>query len=96
MAGHGDQRTTKTVRGRNEASSTCYILNFSTTDDVFRLHRKHVLHKEERPSSTVRIGKRFITAVRPVTSVPVRCVQVDNDDHEGSLSRSLLWPAVPS
>ena len=27
------------------------------------------------------IGRRYVTAVRPVESVPVRCVQVDNDDH---------------
>ena len=27
-------RTTKRVKGRTEASSTCYILNFSTVDDV--------------------------------------------------------------
>ncbi|WP_395691197.1 replicative DNA helicase [Nocardioides sp.] len=74
-------RTTKRVKGRSEETSTCYILNFSTTDDVFRLHRKAVLHKEERPASTARIGRRYITAVRRVDSVPVRCVQVDNDDH---------------
>ena len=74
-------RTTKRVQGRSEATSTCYILNFSTTDDVFRLERKHLLHKEERPATTARIGRRYITTVRPVPSVPVRCVQVDNDDH---------------
>jgi replicative DNA helicase len=74
-------RTTKRVAGRSEETSTCYILNFSTTDDVFRLHRKHQLHKEQRPATTVRIGRRYVTAVRPVASVPVRCVQVDNDDH---------------
>ena len=74
-------RRTKRVRGRSEATSTCYILNFSTSDDVFRLQRKQLAHKEERPQSTVRIGRRYITEVRPVPSVPVRCVQVDNDDH---------------
>ncbi len=74
-------RRTKRVPGRSEASSTCYILNFSTCDDVFRLQRKQLAHKEERPQSTVRIGRRYITEVRPVSSVPVRCVQVDNDDH---------------
>ncbi|WP_459970444.1 replicative DNA helicase [Nocardioides pyridinolyticus] len=74
-------RTTKAVQGRSEATSTCYILNFSATDDVFRLERKHLLHKEERPQTTSRIGRRYITAVRPIESVPVRCVQVDNDDH---------------
>ncbi|MFA6575476.1 MAG: DnaB-like helicase C-terminal domain-containing protein [Nocardioides sp.] len=74
-------RRTKRVQGRSEVSSTCYILNFSTTDDVFRLGRKAALHKEERPTNTARIGRRYVTAVRRVDSVPVRCVQVDNDDH---------------
>ena len=36
-------------RGAARRSSTCYILNFSTTDDVFQLERKQLLHKEERP-----------------------------------------------
>ena len=74
-------RTTKRVNGRTEASSTCYILNFSTTDDVFRLERKRQLHAQERPANAVRIGSRYVKAVRPVASVPVRCVQVDNEDH---------------
>jgi replicative DNA helicase len=74
-------RTTKQVRGRSEESSTCYILNFSTTDDVFHLERKKLLHKLERPTSTARIGRRYVTDIRRVASVPVRCVQVDNDDH---------------
>ncbi|KRF20595.1 replicative DNA helicase [Nocardioides sp. Soil797] len=79
--GYKCDRRTKRVKGRNESRSTCYILNFSTTDDVFKLHRKQILHKEERPSGTTRIGRRYITAVRPVPSIPVRCVQVDNDEH---------------
>jgi replicative DNA helicase len=74
-------RTSRRVKGRNEESSTCYILNFSTTDDVFRLERKHRAHVEERPTTTRRIGRRYVTEVREVASVPVRCVQVDNDDH---------------
>ncbi|MFD5214175.1 replicative DNA helicase [Microbacterium sp. NPDC058345] len=74
-------RTTKRVAGRFEGSSTCYILNFSATEDVFRLERKRLLHAQERPASNVRIGRRYVKAVRPVTSVPVRCVEVDNDHH---------------
>ena len=74
-------RTTKMVHGRSEASSTCYILNFSTTEDVFWLERKRALHEQERPVNTLRTGRRYVKAIRPVTSVPVRCVQVDNDDH---------------
>jgi replicative DNA helicase len=71
-------RRRKRVRGRSEHTSTCYILNFSTTDDVFWLERKQLAHKAERPTSTARIGRRYITDVRPLGSVPVRCVQVDN------------------
>ncbi|ALJ18586.1 replicative DNA helicase [Microbacterium sp. No. 7] len=83
-------RTTKRVNGRSEASSTCYILNFSATDDVFWLERKRALHEQERPTGTVRIGKRYVTAVRPIASVPVRCVQVDNDDHMYLAGRSMI------
>ncbi|WP_416954922.1 replicative DNA helicase [Nocardioides sp. T5] len=83
-------RTTKRVAGRSEESSTCYILNFSTVDDVFLLERKALLHKEERPASTVRIGKRYITAVRKIESVPVRCVQVDNEEHLYLAGRSMI------
>jgi replicative DNA helicase len=81
---------TKQVKGRSEASSTCYILNFSTTDDVFKLFRKQILHKETRPQSTVRIGRRYITDVRRVPSVPVRCVEVDNEDHLYLAGRSMV------
>ncbi|OLE24903.1 MAG: replicative DNA helicase [Actinobacteria bacterium 13_1_20CM_3_71_11] len=83
--------TTKQVRGRTEASSTAYILNFSTVDDVFRLERKRIAHKERRRSTdTTRSGSRFIVAVRPVPSVPVRCVTVDNDDHLYLAGRSMI------
>src|SRR5690606_24492393 len=74
-------RTSKRVPGRTEASSTCYILNFSTVEDVFRLERKRQLHEQERPVSELRIGRRYVKAVRAIESVPVRCVQVDNADH---------------
>ena len=83
-------RTTKRVKGRSKATSTCYILNFSTVDDVFLLERKALLHKEERPKSTSRIGRRYITDVRPIESVPVRCVQVDNAAHMYLAGRSMI------
>nr|WP_275426268.1 replicative DNA helicase [Nocardioides daejeonensis] len=80
----------KKVHGRSPESSTAFILNFSTVDDVFRLERKRLLHKEERPSDTRRIGRRYIREVRPVPSVPVRCVQVDNDQHLYLAGRSMI------
>jgi replicative DNA helicase len=80
--------TTKAVKGRTAASSTAYTLTFSTSDDVFRLERKRLLHKERRgPGGT---GKRLITAVRPVPSVPVRCVEVDSIEHLYLAGRSMI------
>ena len=80
--GYRCHRASKRVKGRSEASSTAYILNFSTSDEVFRLHRKALAHKERRADvGTARQTSRFITDVRAIASVPVRCVEVDNDDH---------------
>ncbi|MEP9417021.1 replicative DNA helicase [Gordonia sp. VNQ95] len=52
-------------------------LRVDADDDVFTVHHKAVRHKELRR----RAGVRRVVSVRPVDSVPVRCVQVDNDDH---------------
>ncbi len=88
--GYRCSMTTKRVNGRNEASSTAYILTFSTCDDVFRLKRKNTLHRQRRASSTTRSSSRYIVDVRPVPSVPVRCVQVDNEDHLYLASRAMI------
>jgi len=81
--------TTKPVQGRSEASSTCYTLNFSTADEVFRLHRKALLHKERNKGGR-NAGLRYIVDVRPVTSVPVRCVEVGNEDHLYLAGRTMI------
>ena len=88
--GYRCTRKAKQVRGRSAESSVCHILTFSAVDDVFRLARKALLHKELRPESTVRIGRRYITDVRPIDSVPVRCVEVDNEDHLYLAGRSMI------
>lgn len=89
--GYRCQIAKRAVNGRSADSSVAYTINFSTDDVVFGLHRKAVLHKERRRSaSTVRSGSRFITDVRPVSSVPVRCVEVDNEDHLYLASRSMI------
>jgi replicative DNA helicase len=80
--------STKPVKGRTAASSTAYTLTFSTADEVFRLERKRLLHKERRGPGRTR--KRLITAVRPVPSVPVRCVEVDSADHLYLASQSMV------
>ena len=80
----------KKVSGRSVRSSTAYTLTFSADDDVFRLHRKAILHKERRIRQFQRRNSRFITAVRPVESVPVRCIQVENDEHLYLAGRSMI------
>ncbi|MDQ4105133.1 MAG: replicative DNA helicase [Actinomycetota bacterium] len=88
--GYRCELSTKPVRGRTAQSvvgspaqpaATAYTVTFSADDDVFRLERKRMAHKERRRYSVVTSGARYIIDVRPVRSVPVRCVQVDNSDH---------------
>jgi replicative DNA helicase len=71
----------RAVRGRTTTSSTAFTLTFSADEEVFRLERKRLLHKERGQRLFQRRNSRFITAVRPIASVPVRCVEVDNAEH---------------
>ena len=81
----------KRVPGRTPDSSVSYSITFTTSDDVFRLERKKLVHKDRRPAQTTpKTRRRYISAVRPVQSVPVRCVQVDNADHLYLASRSMI------
>ncbi|MDN5548712.1 MAG: AAA family ATPase, partial [Rhodococcus sp. (in: high G+C Gram-positive bacteria)] len=80
----------KRVHGRSEESSTAYTLTFSADEDVFRLERKAILHKERRGRLFQRRNSRFITDVRRVASVPVRCVEVANSDHLYLAGRSMI------
>jgi replicative DNA helicase len=82
--------TTKRVKGRTETSSTCYIVTFTTTDEVFRLERKRLVHKERYRSTPQRLHTRYIKDVRRVESVPVRCVEVDNADHLYLAGRTMI------
>ncbi|WP_407940590.1 replicative DNA helicase [Micromonospora purpureochromogenes] len=81
----------KMVKGRKPETAIAYNLNFTTTDDVFHLPRKREAHRLRRRSETaVRADSRFVTDVRRVDSVPVRCVTVDNDDHLYLAGRSMI------
>ncbi|GAA1842212.1 replicative DNA helicase [Actinomadura bangladeshensis] len=53
-------------------------VTFTPAETVFRLPRKAARQRTVVPADA---GVRHIVDVRPVESVPVRCVQVDNDDH---------------
>ncbi|MDQ0092807.1 replicative DNA helicase [Paeniglutamicibacter psychrophenolicus] len=71
----------KRVAGHTESSSTCYIVTFATSDIVFGLSRKRDCHAERDARATSKRTTRFITDVRSVPSVPVRCIQVSNEEH---------------
>jgi replicative DNA helicase len=75
--GYAATMTTRPVKGRTAESSTCYTIAFRSADKVFRLARNPV-RRTVRADPAARW--RFITDVRPVPSVPVRCVQVDSAD----------------
>ena len=57
-------------------------LVFSAPKDlpVFRLHRKRVRHAGRKTTSP-KVCRRSVVAVREVASVPVRCIQVDSPSH---------------
>ncbi len=80
----------KSVRGRSEASSTAYTVTFSSDEQVFRLTRKAQLHKDRAGRRFQRRNSRFIVDVRAVESVPVRCVEVDNEDHLYLAGRAMI------
>ncbi|WP_257155770.1 MULTISPECIES: replicative DNA helicase [Streptomyces] len=82
--------STRQTKGRTEAASILYSVTFTAPDEVFRLERKRLAHKERGRDSHPGTGSRFITDVRPVPSVPVRCVQVDNPDHLYLATRSMV------
>jgi replicative DNA helicase len=76
----GYRATVTTVAASSHATGTAprYAVTFIPGDKVFRLARKLA-----RQDTTLRPQTRcrLVTDVRPVPSVPVRCVQVDNADH---------------
>ena len=80
----------KRVTGRSEASSVVHTLKLTTDDDVFALERKRLLHKERRQRHFQRRGSRFVTEVRSIPSVPVRCVEVASDEHLYLAGRSMI------
>lgn len=57
---------------------TVWTVTFTTADKVFRLPRKAA---RQVPSERSTAPHRYITAIRPVPSVPVRCIAVDSPSH---------------
>lgn len=73
-----------------QGGSTAYTITFSASDAVFRLERKRIAHKERLRAVRGGRSARFVVDVRPIPSVPVRCVEVDNADHLFLAGRALI------
>ena len=82
--------STRTVRGRLAETSVAYTITFTTDDQVFALTRKQRVHAERRTTAAGRRTERFITGVRRIDAVPVRCVQIDHPTHLYLASRSMI------
>ncbi|MGI5153345.1 FtsK/SpoIIIE domain-containing protein [Plantactinospora sp. CA-294935] len=89
IIGLGYQATmrTKPVKGRSDDSSTCYRIHFTSADKLFRLTRKAA---RQVTSTRVTTTQRYIVDVRPVASVPVRCIEVDSPSHLYLASRACI------
>jgi replicative DNA helicase len=85
--GYRCRMTTKPVPGRSADGSTCYRLTFTPADKVFALTRK--LGRQTLAAGP-HARLRYVVDVRPAHSVPVRCVQVDNEDHLYLAGRSMI------
>ncbi len=85
--GYKASMTTKVVKGRRPDSCVSYAITFTPADKVFRLSRKAIRQTARAYPTTLR---RYIADVRPVRSVPVRCVEVDNADHLYLASRAWI------
>ncbi|TNM69061.1 replicative DNA helicase [Streptomyces sp. NP160] len=82
--------STRPVAGRGPERSTCFTITFSTDDDVFALERKRLVHKDRRRPSTERLRQRYVVEVRPVASVPVRCIEIEHPSHLYLATRSMV------
>jgi hypothetical protein len=78
----------KEARDQNGRGATHWRIKFLAPFPAFRLPRKLARQKLDgfRPTVT----RRFIVAVRPVASVPMRCIQIANPDGLYLVTRSFI------
>ncbi|MFI6576898.1 replicative DNA helicase [Nocardiopsis sp. NPDC050513] len=89
--GHRTGMCATRVDGRDARSSVRYTVTFGSRSEVFGTERRRSAHRERAEGRRYRrIDARFITDVRRVDSVPVRCVQVDHPDHLFLATRSMI------
>ena len=72
----------RSIRLPDGRMTTAWRFGWTPLDQVFRLRRKAGRYEGARSRRTSgRIMRRAIVSIRPVPSVPVRCITVDSPDH---------------
>jgi hypothetical protein len=67
-----------------------WTIGFTTTDQVFALERKQLVHAERTIGQPARTSRRYVVAARKVASRPVRCIQIANPDGLYLAGRSFI------
>jgi replicative DNA helicase len=75
---------------QNGGQALAYYTGFSAPDVAFALARKARVQAERGHHTEARSGHRVINAIEEVKSVPVRCIQVDNEDHLYLCTRAMI------
>jgi hypothetical protein len=86
--GYKAKLRTKPCKGRSQATSIAYRVSFRPHEPVFRVARKlarQAIVKDRSPARS-----RHIVDVRPIESVPVRCIEVDSPSRLYLASRSCI------
>ncbi|HTJ74353.1 MAG TPA: replicative DNA helicase [Acidimicrobiales bacterium] len=72
----------RSIRLPDGRIAKAWRLWWTPLDPVFRMERKAVAYGGARSRRTCgRIARRAVVAIRPVASVPVRCITVDSAEH---------------
>ncbi|GAB3599678.1 hypothetical protein GCM10027586_01960 [Kineococcus gypseus] len=77
----------KPVIWKGQPTGTCWTVSWTTTNPMFRLPRK--LERQERRKSAGPRA-RAIVDIRPVASVPVRCITVDSPSSLFLITRAFV------
>jgi hypothetical protein len=85
--GYKPSLNVKPVKLGGRDLGTQWLVTFTPADKVFRMQRK-LQRQITTPRSSS--GRRYITAIRPVHSVPVRCITVDSADHLYLVGRTCI------
>ena len=90
VRGLGYKATLRTTscEGRSGRTPAVYAVRFKPHEPAFRPDRKLARQADIQPRSAAR--QRYIVDVRPVESVPVRCIQVDSPSRLYLASRSCI------